>query len=38
MIYIRKKLRTKRPELFYIMISVSFTSGIPCKESKASTA
>ena len=23
---------------FHIMISVSFTSGIPCKESKASTA
>lgn len=23
---------------FHVMISVSFTSGIPCKESKASTA
>ena len=35
----KKKLRAKYPELAIVMIFLeSFTSGIPCKESKASTA
>ena len=36
---IKKKLRAKHPELSIVMIFLkSFTSGIPCMESKASTA
>ena len=37
--YHKKKLRAKHPELTIVMIFLkSFTSGIPCMESKASTA
>ena len=37
-ISIKRKLRATALSFLHIMISVSFTSGIPCKESKASTA
>ena len=38
-VIIKKKLRAKHPELAIVMIFLeSFTSGIPCMESKASTA
>ena len=38
MIYIRKKLKADGPELFLYDNVCVITSGIPCKESKASTA
>lgn len=38
MIYIRKKLKADGPELFLYYDVCIITSGIPCKESKASTA
>ena len=37
-IYKRKKLKADSPELFLYHDFYVITSGIPCKESKASTA